>query len=167
VENKGLIKYNDRLIKRVNNAVGITNKLLNVDLRNIYAIHLDDQTFYSEGLKREATHFFPNLKIVSFQEPKSALTHFEYCLKNNLKIDLIISDVQHSEPNGLIFSRMIRDIEKEYNKRVPILIISISIYSESLMPKIIEFLNDKTWDRVLHKFGQIKEIVEAIKELTM
>ncbi len=165
MENNELIKYNSDLIKKTDNAICVTNKLLNIQLKNIYAIYLDDHKIFSKAVKNGIIPFFNNLKIDSFEEPISALSHIEYCLKSNIKLDLIISDLKHPEPDGFDFSRTIRDVERIYNKRIPILIISMYI-SYPLWPKIIEFLDDKTFDKVLPKHCQIREIVEAIKELT-
>ncbi|MBP6024513.1 MAG: response regulator [Ferruginibacter sp.] len=116
------------------------------------------------AIKKGLFPFLPNLKIESFEEPVSALSHFEYCLKNNIKIDLIISDLKHPKPDGFEFSRTIRESEKIYNQRIPILIISMHIHNP-LYPIIIEFLADKTFDKVLPKSCSITEVVEVIKEL--
>ena len=99
-----LIKYERNLIKQVENAISITNKLLSINLRPLNILHLDDHILYQEGISNCILKKFSNVNVKHIQNGDTALEYLINCFKNNEHIDLIITDVNHMGLNGIDFS---------------------------------------------------------------
>lgn len=162
MENNEIVKYEGGLLQIVSNAIGITNKLLNIDFRKIHAVHFDDHQIFLRGVALSLKPIMPNLHIEGFTNGKEALNYVKNCYKKNEKLDIIISGINQKDIDGFDFAKNIRDIEKKYNKITPIIIISMYV-SDPLWPKIKKALDDGLWNMVLPKFVSPEKISECIK----
>ena len=131
MENNGLIKYQGGLIKHVGNAISITNKLLSVDFRKLEIMHLDDHDIFIKGVSNCILRKFPNANTKHIHDGDEALKYVSECLKNNIPLDLIITDMRHPGLNGIDFSKAVREVELEYNRKIPIL--GIDMYDDEVI----------------------------------
>lgn len=126
MENNKIIKFEGGLVNHVGSALNITNKLLSVNLRPLKILHLDDHILYSKGVTNYCTNKkFPNAITEYIQDGDKALEYVINSLKNNETIDLIITDVNHMGLNGIDFSIAVRKNEKNIEKKIPILFITM------------------------------------------
>jgi DNA-binding NarL/FixJ family response regulator len=125
MEENSIVKYEGGLIKKISNQIGVTNKLLAVNLRQLNILHLDDHILYHKGILKCVIEEFPNVNVKHIQNGDTALEYVINCFKNNEHIDLIITDINHLGLNGIEFSFAVRDSEKESAKKIPILFITM------------------------------------------
>lgn len=162
MENNNLIKYDAGLIKRLNDALSVTNKLVDIDFRKINALHFDDHKIFLNGMTLQLKRFFPNLTMESFTNSELALHYYENSLKENIQIDLIITGLnQRPDIDGYEFAKTIREIEKPFYKRAIILIVSMY---DNQCPLIVKGLEEKIFDKYFPKTVDA-EIFDALKNL--
>lgn len=162
--NNAILKYQGGLLQSVGNAVGITNKLLNIDFRKIKAIHFDDHILYIKGVKLALKPLLPNLDIKDFTSGHDAMSYIENCYKKKEKLDLIITGLIQPEFDGFSFAKAVRAIQKKYNTITPILIISMCVSAEG-EPSIKKASQDGLWNLAISKTSDGEEIYGCIKSL--
>lgn len=155
-----LITYKTILVKYMEDAVSIINKLLSVDLRKINILHLDDHLLYSNGVTNCILKKFPNAIFKCIQNGDQALEYVSNCIDNNKPIDLIITDFNHPGLNGLEFAYAVRKTEKISTKRIPILFITL-VDNKSLKINIEKI----PFSKYLCKIAYCTEINSAIENL--
>ncbi len=162
--NNVIVKYDGSLLKRVENTIGITNRLSNVDFREINVVYFDDYQLYIKGVKLALKPLLPNIHIKEFTCGSQALIYVENCFKENVKLDIIISGINQPVYDGFNFAKAIRDIELKYNKNTPIMIISmlVGVY---FAPQINKALDDRLWNVALSKATSGEKICECLKFL--
>ena len=163
--NNDIVKYNGSLLKRLENAVGVTNKLLNIDFRKINVVYFDDHPVYMRGVRLALKPLLPNIYLKEFTCGSEALIYVENCFKTNQKMDIIITGIyQPGDYDGFDFAKAIRDIEVKYNRNTPIMIISMCV-GEDFAPKINKALDDRLWNAAFSKAATSEKICECIKFL--
>lgn len=160
MENNGLVRYHGGLIKHVGNAINITNKLLSVDFRKLEIMHLDDHDIVIKGVSNCILKKFPNANTKHIHNGDVALKYVSNCLRNNIRLDLIITDIRHPGLDGIPFAKAVRSEERSYSREIPILF--IDIYSdETWIRKVEEVTNAK----MIQSHGSCEEINITIKSL--
>jgi DNA-binding NarL/FixJ family response regulator len=89
------------------------------------AVGRSDHRIFREGLKLYLIKKLPNIVIEEFSYNKQSLLFIANCFRENKKIDLIITDFNHPGPNGLIFGRHVRELEKQHFIQIPIMLITM------------------------------------------
>jgi len=122
-------------------------------------IHLDDHRLFQKGLisALQKEDFPANINGFTF----SSLA-FEYIrtgMENHTKIDCVITDYNHFEDNGLVFAIKLREPEKEFHLRSPILLLTMCFENDELT----NATKDGIFDGYLPKSASIKEITLAIE----
>jgi len=120
-----LIKYEAGLIKRVNDVVNITSKLLLANSGALKILHLDDHLLFSKGISNCIYKTFPSAIIKWIQDGDKALEYVSYCLANKGLLDLIITDINHPGVNGIDFSNAVRGMETNHKQKIPILFMTM------------------------------------------
>ncbi len=87
-------------------------------------VHLDDQLLFLDGLRMSIGSKFT---IKQFRHPDEALAYIKLGLETKNKIDLIITDMKHVGMNGLEFANAVRNLEKQFNCFIPIIILSMYV----------------------------------------
>ena len=157
-----LIKYDGSLIQRVNSKIGITNKLLSLrtkEKRNI--IHLDDHSLFHKGVSNCITAQNPNWVVTHFLTSENTLEYISKCLLTRETIDLIITDLNHGVLNGYEFAKELRILEQNYNKRIPVLLISM-VANYDLAKK---GLAERLFDDCLPKNLSCEKIMASIEKI--
>ena len=85
-------------------------------------VHLDDHQLFTRAMKGVLEKHIPDVQIKDLPDSDKALDYISECLRNKIKIDLIITDYIHSTVNGVIFSQIVREIEALYSLSIPILL---------------------------------------------
>lgn len=135
MDNNSLIKIQNELVNHVSNPVNITSKLLGLKYRDLSILHLDDHILYSAGVSNVILKKYPNAAITKIQNGQEALNYVIDHLANNKSLDLIITDINHMGLDGIRFSIAVRQAEKNYNRIIPILVISM-IDDKQILSKI-------------------------------
>jgi DNA-binding NarL/FixJ family response regulator len=123
-ENK-IIKYEFGLIKRVEKALRLTNKLLLETKREIHVVHFDDHKLFLDGVKNAVSKYFSDFNPVQFTDGLSALAYIEKCAKEHKRIDLIITGFIQPSMNGNQFASEVRKIEVTYSTFFRILLLTM------------------------------------------
>lgn len=162
MENNKIAKFEGSILLRATNAIEITNKLLNIDLRKIHILHFDDHKIFLRGMESYFHKFFPNLAIEKFTNSQAALNYIKNSFRENIHLDLIITGFnQRPDLNGYEFAKAVREIESSANKRTHILL--VSMYDVEF-PLIKRGLEEKVFDKYFPKSVGI-EIIESIKRI--
>ncbi len=159
MEQNKLIKYQSGQLQKLNNIFALTNKVLEIDLRKLFIVHLDDHSIFRNGVKLCLLKKLPNIVIEEFGTNEPALNFIDDCLTKNIIIDLIITDFKHPGPNGLEFAQEVRKLEIKYKMRIPIML--ITMYFET--PLLIQATKDGIFDIYFHKTVEPNDIIEFIK----
>ncbi|MBS1571910.1 MAG: response regulator transcription factor [Ferruginibacter sp.] len=160
MENNKIIKFKGNILLRATNAIEITNKLLNIDLRKIHILHFDDHKLFLKGMELYLRKYFPNLTSEKFTNSQTALNYIKTSFKENIHLDLIITGLnQRPDINGYEFAKAVREIEKPANKRTYILLVSMY---DLEFPLIKRGLEEKIFDKYFPKSADL-EIIESIK----
>ncbi len=128
-ENK-IIKYEGGVIKQVDNAISITDKLLAVNSRALNILHLDDNIL-SGVITNCILRKFPVATIRNIKYADEGLEYVINCWQKNEKLDLIIINLMHIGLNGIAFSKAIREKEKSNEHKIPVLFL-LSINTKSV-----------------------------------
>ncbi len=123
-------------------------------------ILLDDQNLFVNGLNLVVLEKFPNAIIKDFRDSHLALIYINGCFKNNVSIDLIITDYKHLGENGLVFAKKIRGLEKSFNIQTPILMLTMCELDELEISKKEGILT-----AYLPKSATSTEILQIIDDL--
>ena len=127
--------------------------------RDFHILHIDDHSLFGDGLKKALLPSFPNSIIYNITDGDRAVTYLKHQLKK-VRIDLIITDVNHPGMRGDDLVRWIRDFEEEHQlKRTPIMFITM-MDTEEMMNRC-PYLADK----YLSKAAEAPEIIEAMEEI--
>lgn len=157
MENNELIKYEGGLVKRVGNAINITNKLLGKNHRPLRILYLDDHLLFSNPISKFILERYSESKIHVVQNGNQALEYVMESIRNNTHLDLIITDFTHPGLNGVEFSISVREQEFNNVSTIPILFITMN-GDESLIKQIEEIPSAK----YLPKSSSREEILLAI-----
>lgn len=148
MENNEIKKFEGGLIKQVNNALGVTNKLLSINLRPLRISHLDDHILYAKGISNCILKKFPNATFKNIQDGDKALEYVINCFENIQLLDLIITDINHPGLNGIDFSKAVREKEKSL-KKIPIIFITMidteDIIKDAETIPFIKYLSKCSW----------------------
>ena len=159
-ENK-IVKYEGGVIKRISNQIGVTNKLLAINLRQLNILHLDDHILYAKGVTKNCTNKkFPNAITEYAQNGDKAFEYVINCLENKDPLDLIITDFAHPGLNGIDFANAVRIKEIDYSKKIPILFLTLRD-QKSLVQRIEEI----PFVKFLSKTSPCEKINFAIESL--
>ncbi len=96
-------------------------------LKNKTVLYVEDDLNLQENIKEILEHFFEELLIASDGDEASDLF-----IQNQNRIDLIITDINMPHTDGITFSKYVR----EYNKSIPIVIISAYTDTDYLLDSI-------------------------------
>ena len=129
--------------------------------QKINVVHLDDHKLFCWGLRKCLEDRINTLNIISFNDSFEALNFIAESLKKKDRIDLIITDFNHGGLNGYDFGKTIRILEKVYDKRIPILLLSMI----AELPQISKGYFEKVFDKGLSKNSSGEQIIEAIYSL--
>ncbi|MDH7462153.1 response regulator [Chitinophagaceae bacterium 26-R-25] len=155
-----IVKYQAGQLQRLSNVLSITNKILDIDLRKLFIIHLDDHSLFRKGVKISLLKKLPNIQIKEFSRNDGALEFIASSYKDNKKIDLIITDFNHPGPNGLIFAKEVRELEKKFNVKTPIMLFTMRWEDSSL----IEATKAGIFDGYFPKSAELDGIISFIKK---
>lgn len=159
---QGIIKYQAGQLQKLNDVLAITNKILEIDFRNLQIVYLDDHRIFRGGVERCLKKKLPNIFIKEFTYNTPALSYIEDCFKNKVKIDLIIIDYNHPGLNGLCFAIAVREIQKQYLIKTPIMLITMREGDELLHKATREGVFDVYFPKSVHP----EELINFIKSNT-
>lgn len=162
MEQNKIIKYQAGQLQKLNNVLGLTNKILEIDFRKLFIIHLDDHRIFRQGVKMCLVKKLPNIVIKEFPINAEALDFIGNCHKNNTHIDLIITDFNHPGPNGLLFGKQVRELEKEFSIQTPIMMLTMCWEH----PPLIEATKEGVFDIYLPKSVEADDIINFVKKKT-
>lgn len=80
---------------------------------------------FRKWTKTSVVEKFPNAIIKDFQDSHLALIYINRCLKNNVSIELIITDFKDLGETGFMFAKKIRGLKKGFNIQTPILMLTM------------------------------------------
>lgn len=155
-----IIKYENRALQKINNAISITTKLLSTNLKPINIFWLEDHKLYFDGASICILKKFPNATFIHFIDGDEALHSISKLIVQNTIIDIIITDLRHPGIDGVKFLKKVRSVEVSKIKKIPILLLSM-MYSDDFDEKIDEVPNSK----YLPKSTSGEEIVLTISNL--
>ncbi len=158
-----IIKYEGGIIKRIGNQIKVTNKLLNIDFRELHIVHFDDHKIFLRGVELSLESKFPNLHLASFTDGIEALNYIENCYSRNERLDIILSGIKQPVIDGFEFAQVLRIIEKRFDKSVPIIIISMLFDPQNPWKIFNEALKSGLFNVVLPKSTTPNEIQEKIE----
>jgi DNA-binding NarL/FixJ family response regulator len=133
----------------------------NTKTRNI--IHLDDHSIFHKGVSKCIISQEPDWSVTHFLTSETTLEYLANCLSTNETIDLVITDLNHAVLNGYEFAKELRMLEMNYNKRIPVLLISM-VANYDLAQK---GLAEQLFDDCLPKNASWEEIMKSIKQILM
>lgn len=162
MDQNGIIKYQTGQLQKLNNVLAITNKILEIDFRILHIIYLDDHRIFRHGCIHELKKKLPNILSKEFTYNETALNYIEECLKNEVRIDLIITDYNHPGPNGLIFAQEVREMQNFYSIRVPIMLLTMCCEDELLFKATREGVFDVYFLKSAHP----EEFIDFVKKNT-
>lgn len=151
MENNEVIKYEGGLLKRVGNAISISNKLLAADKKPITILIANDHMLFRNGLKKALLEASPNIKVIA--EAGSFVEIFSQL--KNVRPDILITDDQM--PHGNI----VQDIPS-IKKLYPDLKIIVNTMGASfvVLSNYIEFING-----LLEFTASEKDYIEMIEKV--
>ena len=158
-----IIKYEKGQLQKLNETISLTNKLLGIDYRNLFVVHLDDHRITGRRVvKITLIEKLPNIQIAEFVENMSALSFIKECFQKRKRIDLIITDYNHPGENGLVFANKVRELEFAYSIKIPIILLTMrwgdEILNEATKLGIFSIYKPKSIDP--------DELVGIVKNLT-
>ena len=134
-----------------------------LELRPIFIIHLDDHSLFAKGLESCIIPFFPLAEILNLRDGDRALRFMKELITDKLRVDLIITDINHPGLKGDAFLQELRLFEKEMNvPRTPAMV--ISFVEAERMGHIVKPGLDIV-DRYLTKCAETEVIVEAMEDI--
>jgi len=159
---QGIIKYQTGQLQKLDNVLAITNKILEIDFRNLRIVHLDDHNIFRAGLRLSLKEKLPNILIKEFLDNEPALNYIEDCFKNKERIDLIITDYNHPGANGLIFAQEVRELQKYYSISIPVMLFTMRGEEELLF----KATREGVFDVYFLKSAQPEELIDFVKRNT-
>ncbi len=158
----GIIKYQPGQLQKLKNVLAITNKILEIDFRKLHIIYLDDHRIFRQACINELKKKLPNIVSKEFTYNDTALDYIENCFKNEVRIDLIITDFNHPGPIGLIFAQKVRELQKFYSIRIPIMLFTMRGEDEFLF----KATREGVFDVYFPKSAQPEELIDFVKKNT-
>ena len=126
-------------------------------------IHLEDHHLYAKGLKECILPFFPRADILNISNGNRALVLMKEFITDKLKVDLVITDINHPGLKGDEFLQELRSFEKEMNvTRTPVMVISF-VEAERMWHILRPGLD--IVDRYLNKCAETEVIAEAMEDI--
>lgn len=160
-ENK-IVRYEKGQIQKFNSTISLTNKLLGIDYRNLFVVYLDDHKIFRRGVKIELLKKLPNLEMTEFIENESALLFINECFQKRKRIDLIITDYNHPGDNGFVFAKKIRELERTFFVRTPIIMLTMRMGDEIMEKAVTEAIFDSYFTKNIAP----NKLVELVKTIT-
>lgn len=134
-----------------------------VEPQTFFILHLDDHKLFAEALKNCILPFFPLADIINIQDGYRALRLIKELNGDKLKLDLIITDINHPGLKGDEFLQELRILE-ENTKAARTAALVVSFVNEKDLPKISgPGLN--IMDRHFSKNVEAVEIIEALEDI--
>ena len=96
-------------------------------LKNKTILYVEDDTILQKNIVETLSHFFN--KVLTASDGDDA---YDIYIDNQNRIDLIITDINMPNTDGITFSKLIR----EYDKKIPIIIISAYTDTDYLLDSI-------------------------------
>ena len=125
-------------------------------------VYLDDHTLYRRSLTDYCIKpFFTNIELIDFTDGNTAINFISNQLREDNKLNLIISDINHPGLKGNELAFKIRYYENLYKRfRTPIMILSMvdEMYCPELKTKNIV-------DGFLSKAAEIEDVIDCLEEL--
>ena len=103
----------------------MSDKIHSIDFRELFIVHLDDHQMFRDGVRFYLAKKFPNILIKDFPTNEGALNFIADCYREGKNIDLIITDFNHPGPNGLIFGKEVRKLQKRFSIKTPIMLLTM------------------------------------------
>lgn len=128
--------------------------------RNFLIVHLDDHLLFRTGIKQCVTKHFINSKVHDFVSNAEALNFIAECYNNRRKIDLIITDFNHPGPDGLVFGKEVRQLQKQFRIETPIIMFTMCWD----LPQLIEATQLGIFDDYIAKDVEEFEVIDAIRK---
>ena len=136
-----------------------------VSLKEFKIVYLDDHLLFSTAMSQQCIYpYFPNASLTQFINGERAHDYLEDAIKAHDKIDLFITDINHSGMQGDCLSHALRIYEKKFASpfKIPILIVSMAAENQ----ESVYFDNSgKVIQKYLTKAATVEEIVYSIQEL--
>ena len=133
-----------------------------IDFRELFIVHLDDHQIFRDGVRFYLAKKFPNILFKDFPTNEGALNFIADCYREKKNIDLIITDFKHPGPNGLIFGKEVRKLQKRFSIKTPIMLFTMCWEH----PPLIEATAIGIFDAYLPKSVEIDVIIDFIKSKT-
>ena len=125
-------------------------------------LHLDDHKLLMQGVKRCVSSRFVDCNYECLLHPNPALDFIHQSMSTGVKIDLIITDYTHLGLNGYEFAKTVRQMEKRYAIRHPILMLTMMGCDAPIIQKGCE---EKVFDRCLGKDVEVDVFVASVRQL--
>ena len=138
---------------------------MEVEAVELNIVYLDDHQLFAFSLFEQCIHpLFSKVNARAFVDGDDAMEHILESIKNKIKIDLFITDINHPGLKGDCIAHMIRGYEKQYGSkyRIPILVISMVADNED---SPFYDPSGTVVQKYLTKATSVEEITEAINQL--
>ena len=127
----------------------------------IRIFHLDDHRIFQSGVKTAVQKYIKDVEVKNAPDNQTALEYLRNCLERNELPDIIITDYNHPNGNGLEFINEYRKMETDFNVRIPILMKTMIGYTTLIQ----EYISDGLLDYYLNKTASEHRILSAIHNL--
>ena len=158
-ENK-IIKYEQGHLQRLSLAIAVTNKLLSEKKQPLRILHLDDHDLFLNATKGLILKNWPDTLITNIKNGNDALNYVISCLNDKHSIDIIITDIVHTGLNGIEYVQKVREVEKPFGSKIPIIVYSFHYDTASVIESIKGLV-----DKFLPKNASGETILNTIKSL--
>lgn len=108
----------------------------------MHIVHLDDHQLFQKGLQQCLRPALPGVIFNTFPENDSAINYIHFCFGIGKPINLIITDYNHPGQNGFEFAKAVRELEKQFGKRVPLIMLTMHGDDEDLEQAVTDKILD-------------------------
>jgi len=116
-------------------------------------VHLDDHKLFTDGVRNVMISNFPDVSYYVISN-----------LFNNIRFDLLITDLAHPGLNGYEFAKAIRSFESA-SGGIPMPILLLTFHSDNTTPIIKKGLDEKIFDKYLSKVTTSDELAGYIRSI--
>ena len=124
--------FNTEALQKLDNVISLAAYLLEINNKKLHIVHLDDHNLFRKGIKLCLLKNLPNILIEGFPNNETALGYLTDCFQHKKRIDLIITDFNHPGPNGLLFAKEVRELEKLFFIKTPLMLLTMCWKNEVL-----------------------------------
>lgn len=155
---RDILKFHKEDLDRVSYCIETSNKILSVSFKSLRILHLDDHRLFSLSINKCLSTTYPNAILVNINNGNEALNYVVDALGKDEIIDLIITDITHPGLNGYEFAKIVRQKEIIFNKRIPMLLLSMGVGN----PIISTNKDNNLFDSILGKNNSCANILKSI-----